>query len=115
VVLAPKRFQESYYKGFQKFKETGTGDAVGKTLELAGIKKDGTEFPLELSLSSVMIQNQWHAVGIARDISERKRTEENLKEKIDKLERYKKVTVDREMKMMDLKKRITELEEKSMK
>jgi PAS domain S-box-containing protein len=115
MVLAPKRFHELYYKGFEKFKETGTGAAVGKTLELAGIKKDATEFPLELSLSSVMIQNQWHAVGIARDISERKRTEESLKGKIDELERYKKVTVNREMKMIELKKKITELEEKSMK
>jgi PAS domain S-box-containing protein len=49
------------------------------------------------------------------DTTERKQAQEKLKEKIDELERYKKVTVDREMKMMDLKKRIIELEEKSMK
>lgn len=49
---------------------------------------------------------------ILRDITEGKNSENKLKEKIDELERWKKVTVDREFKMIELKNKIKELEAK---
>jgi len=76
--LAPERFYESYLKGFKKFQITGEGAAVGKTLELAAVRKDGTEFPIELSLSAVKLKGKWNATGIIRDITERKKVEEEL-------------------------------------
>lgn len=78
--LAPRRFHEGFQRAFPRWKETGEGAAVGKTLELAAIRKDGTEFPMELSLSSVRVKGLWNAIGILRDISERKRAEELLRE-----------------------------------
>jgi PAS domain S-box-containing protein len=77
--IVPKRFHEDFFKGFKGFQETGQGTAIGKTLELAAIKKDGTEFPVELSLSAVKMKGKWNAIGIIRDISERKKREEELK------------------------------------
>ena len=47
---------------------------------------------------------------MVHDVTEQKKAEKNLKEKIEELERYKKVTVDRELKMIELKKKIEELE-----
>ena len=52
------------------------------------------------------------AVHIAKDITERKKTEEEIKKKIQDLERFQKVAVDRELKMIELKKRISDLETK---
>lgn len=78
--LAPKRYHEAYKKAFIKFQETGQGDVIGKTIELFGVRKDGEEFPFELSLSSVWIKNKWNAIGILRDITERKKAEKKLKE-----------------------------------
>jgi PAS domain S-box-containing protein len=52
-------------------------------------------------------------VHIAKDISEFKKTEQELRDKIDKLERFQKVTVDRELKMKELKAKITQLESKA--
>ena len=75
-ILAPQRYYDSFEKGFSKFKLTGQGAAINKTLELAGLRKDGTEFSLELSLSAVQIRGEWNAVGIVKDITERKRAEE---------------------------------------
>jgi len=77
--LAPKEYHEAYEKGFNSFRNSGQGPAVGKTLELSALKKDGTRFPVELSLSSVRLHGEWCAVGIVRDITERKRAEEALR------------------------------------
>ena len=77
-LLAPRRYHEAHQAAFPEFKRTGQGTAVGKTVELEAIRKDGREISVELSLSSVQIKSAWHAIGILRDISERKRTEENL-------------------------------------
>ncbi len=87
VLLAPKRYHEAYHKGFSRFTETGQGDAIGETLELEAIRKDGTEFPIEISLSAIKIKGSWHAVAILRDTTERKQAEAKLKQTLSKLER----------------------------
>jgi PAS domain S-box-containing protein len=76
--LAPERFYGDYRRGFGKFTKTGEGAAVGKTLELTAIKKDGTEISIELSLSSLKLEGKWYAIGIVRDITERKEAEKKL-------------------------------------
>lgn len=75
TLLAPKRFHEAYTAGFASFRATGQGNAMGKTLELAAIRKGGGEFPMEVSLSAVKSRGKWLAIGIVRDISERKQAE----------------------------------------
>ena len=77
-LLAPKRFLDAHQKAFAHFRNTGQGATVGKTVELAAIRKGGQEFPVELSLSAVRIRGAWHAVGLARDITDRKRVEAAL-------------------------------------
>lgn len=79
LLLAPARFHDAHRAAFGRFTATGEGAVVGKTLELAALRKDGSEFPMELSLSSVKLKDQWHAVGIVRDITERKKSEEEQK------------------------------------
>jgi PAS domain S-box-containing protein len=77
-LLAPERYLEQHHKGFSHFKKTGEGPVVGKTLELTGLKKDGTEFPLELSLSAIKQNGLFNAIGIVRDITGRKQAEKAL-------------------------------------
>ena len=77
--LGPQRYHEAYKEGFKKFQETGQGVAVGKTLELSAIRKDGREIPIELSVSGIQIKGKWHATGIIRDITYRKQAEEELR------------------------------------
>jgi len=78
--IAPQRYYRSFIKGLDYFKKTGRGNAVGKTLELSALRKDGSEFPIELSLSSVYLENRWSAIGIMRDITEQKHAEKRLQE-----------------------------------
>ncbi|MFQ6067941.1 MAG: PAS domain S-box protein [Candidatus Bathyarchaeia archaeon] len=84
--LAPKRFYKKFLRGFEKFKENGQGNTIGKILECTAIRKDATKFPIELSLSALQMKGKWHAIGIARDITERKQMQEKLKKYSQQLE-----------------------------
>ncbi|MBI5847924.1 MAG: PAS domain S-box protein [Nitrospirae bacterium] len=79
-IIVPRRHYEDFRKGFAVFATTGAGAVVGKTLEMTAQKKDGTEFPVDLSISGIRIKDQWHAVGIIGDITERKQAEQKLRE-----------------------------------
>jgi len=79
-LIAPEHFHMPHDKAFETFKITGQGKAVGKTLELSAKTKDNKVIPVELSLSALKIRKKWHAVGIIRDITDRKQAEKELKE-----------------------------------
>ncbi|MHC1752310.1 PAS domain S-box protein [Humidesulfovibrio sp.] len=65
---------------FPGFAQSGEGAAVGVVTELLTRRKDGTTFPVELSLGSFRCQGRWWAVGTVRDVTERKRDEALLVE-----------------------------------
>ncbi|MEK6758186.1 MAG: HD domain-containing phosphohydrolase [Deltaproteobacteria bacterium] len=75
-LLVPERYRASFSMGFTKFRETGEGAVVGKTLEVFALRKDGSEFPVELSVSSVKLEGQWGVMGIIQDITGRKKAQE---------------------------------------
>ncbi len=77
-LIAPARFMQAHWDAFPKWQKTGKGKAIGRTLELVGVRKGGQSFPIEISLSSVFLRQRWHAVGIVRDITTRKQEEEIL-------------------------------------
>ncbi len=79
-MLAPSRYKMDYEPALLKFQHSGRGDAIEKTLELKALRKSGEEFSMELSLSAVQLKDGWHAVGIIRDISERKQAEETIRQ-----------------------------------
>ena len=108
-LIIPSPLREAHIKGFEKFRKTGSGPVIGKILELEAIRKDGETFPVELSLSAVKTDEGWNAVGVVRDISERKILEERFRTKLDELERMNNLMVGRELKMEELRKEIRRL------
>jgi PAS domain S-box-containing protein len=75
TVLMPDRFKEPHQQGFKRYLETGEAHVIGKTVELAAKRKDRTEFPVELSLSSWKTRAGLFFTGVLSDITDRKRTE----------------------------------------
>ncbi len=73
--LAPSRFEVQDEEMFPQSKKTGQSQVMGRTRELSALKKSGEELPIELSLSCTQLQGSWHAVGIVRDITTRKKSE----------------------------------------
>ncbi|RCK81362.1 MAG: Sensory transduction histidine kinase [Candidatus Ozemobacter sibiricus] len=71
-ILAPASLRPVHRAAFPAWQAHGTGQAIGKTLELPALHRDGREIAIELSLSSVMMQGRWHAIGIVRDVTQRK-------------------------------------------
>lgn len=78
-LIAPKQRKSKYKQALQAFQTTGDCTALNNSIELLAVRKDQIEIPIELFLSSVMIENKRYAVGILRDISTRKRDEQDLR------------------------------------
>jgi diguanylate cyclase (GGDEF)-like protein/PAS domain S-box-containing protein len=77
-LLAPPQNLHAYHAAFPSFMKTGQGEAIGKSHEIVAYRKDGSEIPVQLSLSSFKLNDGWYAVGIISDITERKRLEAEL-------------------------------------
>ncbi len=77
-LITLKKYRSLFEKGFANFKNTGKGRTINNVVELSGVRKDGADVPVELSLSALRHNNKWYSVGIIRDITERKENEITL-------------------------------------
>jgi diguanylate cyclase (GGDEF)-like protein/PAS domain S-box-containing protein len=80
TVLMPERYREHCVAGLHRYLRTGEARVVGGTTELVGLRKDGSEFPIEMSLGETHEEGERLFTGIIRDITERKRIEDALRE-----------------------------------
>ena len=83
-LLVPERYLAAHHATFPEFLRTGRGGAIGSTVELSARRKDGREITVELSLSALCLEKEWHAIGIIRDVSSRKRAEQALQDSEEK-------------------------------
>lgn len=75
TLVVPPRHHEIYERDFLNFVATGMSGAFGKISEMKAMRKDGTEFPVEVSLSAANFHGNRFAVAIVRDIGQRKQSE----------------------------------------
>jgi PAS domain S-box-containing protein len=78
TLVVPVDCQKTFRAKFPVFQITGVGNAVGRSLEMQAIRKDGFLLNVSITLSAVQVKGNWHSVGIIRDITDRKRAEEEL-------------------------------------
>jgi len=70
-LCVPKDQFPAFEAGYARFRHTGKGQLFGRTVEETAVRKSGSQFPVELSLSAVKIRDEWHTIGIVRDITVR--------------------------------------------
>lgn len=78
-LLTPERLRDGAAQALSQFFVTGEGRAVGRILELQAVRKSGEEFPIEISVAPIRIDNAWCAVAVIRDITDRKLADQKLR------------------------------------
>ena len=74
-IIIPSRYREAHRKGLKRYLETGEARVIGKRLELPALRRDGTEFLAELSITVAHIEGVPTFTGVVRDITELKKAE----------------------------------------
>jgi two-component system sensor kinase FixL len=77
-MIIPERFRDAHRAGIRRVAAAGSRRVTGRTVEVAAVRRDGSEFPIELSLATWERAGQRHFTGIIRDISVRKQSEAEL-------------------------------------
>ncbi len=74
--IIPGRFHEGHLNGMLKLKNSAPDTYIGRKIETVAMKKNGKEFPVEISVSSLRSGDKWNVIGVVRDITSLKKTEE---------------------------------------
>jgi PAS domain S-box-containing protein len=77
TILMPLRYREAHIQGLDRVSKKGETKIIGKTVSVHGLRKNGQEFPIELSLNSWTTGAHPSYSGFIRDISHRPPTEVN--------------------------------------
>lgn len=78
--IVPPRFREAHNRGMQHYLETGEGPVLQKRIEIVALRRDGSEFPVELAIDVAQTQTTQWFVAYLRDITARKEAETALTE-----------------------------------
>ncbi|HUX92035.1 MAG TPA: PAS domain S-box protein [Gallionellaceae bacterium] len=79
-LIVPTIHREAHRQGIARFMRTGTPSIIGKRIEILGLRADGSEFPLELTITTLNRDGVHFFSAYSRDITERKRIVEELKQ-----------------------------------
>ena len=77
--IIPMRYRSSHERGLRHFLQTGQGPILNQRIEITAIRCDGSEFPVELTVTPLKSGDTWSFSSFVRDISDRKRSEEQLR------------------------------------
>jgi PAS domain S-box-containing protein len=77
-IIIPPRYREAHVQGMKRFLSTGEGPVLNRLVELTALRRNGTEFPVELSISPMHSRDGIAFCGFITDISERKRAEQQV-------------------------------------
>jgi PAS domain S-box-containing protein len=83
--IVPAAYRERHKKGMQHYLKTGQGPLLNKLVEITAINKNGVEFPVELAIIPVKDNGNEFFCSFIQDITERKKSEEKIKQSHEQL------------------------------
>lgn len=86
-ILIPQRYRESHKKHHQGFMEQPKSRPMGLGLDLFAVRKDGSEFPVEISLGNYDVNGLHYVMAFINDITERKQADVAIKRLNEELEK----------------------------
>ena len=79
-LIMPQRLRAAHQAGMARYQATGVAKVMGRRIEIDALRSDGTEFPIELSISSTGTGAKARYVAFMRDITDRRQAEQSLKQ-----------------------------------
>jgi PAS domain S-box-containing protein len=78
AVIVPERYREAHARGLDRFLRTGKGPMLNSRVELLALHRDGSEFPVEVSITAVRVRGGFSFHAFIHDITDRKRLEREV-------------------------------------
>lgn len=113
-MLMPKSFHSKHLHGLERYTAGGKPAILGSCVEVTGLNSQGVEFPIELTISEIIINDTRQFTGIIRDITERKEAEEKISylahhDQLTKLPNRNMFNIHLERAIMRVKRNLTDL------
>jgi light-regulated signal transduction histidine kinase (bacteriophytochrome) len=77
--IIPASYREAHRQGLKRFLVTGEGPMLNKRFEITAQRRDSQEFPVELTITPIQRRGSYRFTAFLHDITERKRTEEEIR------------------------------------
>ena len=78
TVIVPERYRDAHVRGLDRFLRTGKGPMLNSRVELLALHRDGSEFPVEVSITAVRVRGGFSFHAFIHDITDRKRLEREV-------------------------------------
>ncbi len=85
-LIIPPSYRAAHVAGIQHFLATGEGPLLNRRIEVPALRRDGSEFPVEMTISSIRYGNEWTFSAFLHDITKRKKYEADLRQARDAAE-----------------------------
>src|SRR5260221_5585286 len=82
-LIIPPRYRADHTRGLKSFLATGEGPVIGRRIELSALRRDGSEFPVELTVTALKEGPTFYFNAFVADITERKWAEQEIAERIE--------------------------------
>jgi PAS domain S-box-containing protein len=86
-LIIPERSRLAHREGLRRFLASGEGPLLDQPLEMQALRADGTEFPVEFTISALFDEEQWSFHAFIRDISAREEADRERERLVDELNR----------------------------
>lgn len=78
--IIPPQYRDGHRKGLKLFLQTGQGPVLNRRIEITALRRDGTEFPIELAITPIQIETGYAFTAFIADITVRMRTQREKEE-----------------------------------